>query len=524
MRSSSLVVVAAGLVATLAMAANTNSLIASARTQRAQDANINGVAVRAVDSTGSRSDASIADGFAAADNSKRMSLSTAVRGNTYGEVLLAVVVQQLIQELVLPQPDENIPSRLLPAGLPFINPNFAGQPLTLRMLLTHTSSLIDRARFDQAPFLVSAGSTVTDVRTFCESYFLSVTGGTSSVATDIWGTNEPGQAASYQYAKSNVALLTYVVQQTIGERTSLVTGQQKTVGALIQERVLNPLGMTSTYFLLPDGTSPLTQLGLANLVGGRSVEATPSPIHASYVSDYMLVTSASDMAKLANALFVQGTGTMRSVGTALINSLRPLASRDDTRGGVTHQGFGIVAYDVNVVCGNWRGLGAAAAQTCPFSTTRAVYGYGAQSRKGTVVFVCSADVTQPTATTSVATSCAAATYTVSATEAADVPISRGQAITTEAINQIHTTTVVAPQSLNIVTTDAQTRGVPFGVAVFFGVVGIISFIFIISYFVEFIVRPIAVTGDVIASAYPKLDHIMDDDEEASPLRLGDPTR
>jgi CubicO group peptidase (beta-lactamase class C family) len=484
------------------------------------DPTVLGASVSAVDDTGLRMDAAASAGYSRTDLAQRMAPNIAVRAGTLGELLLAAVVVQLQQESILPQADETIPARLLPGGLIFFNPNFPGQPLSIRMLLTHTSSLQDPLRFEQNPALVASGSTAQSLQTFGNDFFTTTSTGTRSVRSDIWSSAQPGLTASYRYARVNIALLAYVVQLAMADNTQLAT--VPTVGALIQERILARLGMTSTYFMLPDGRAPFVQAGLANLASTKQVEPSTFQIHAAYVADYMCLTSSADLVKLGNALFVQRTGALRVIGVTMLQSFRTLSVVDTNRGNMREQGFGIVSFDTTHLCNVWRASGGSSL-TCPFVSTRRVYGYTASSEAATVALLCQdAPLTTTTAApSSTPVVCTSAAFTRRASSPARVSIDRALAAAAEAHNQQQSQTLNSRAGVVIVRPVDQTRDVSYGLTVFVLVVLAIFFVIILSYIIEFIVRPIAVTGPVVAHAYPKLDDVMmDDEDEASPLRLG----
>jgi CubicO group peptidase (beta-lactamase class C family) len=509
------VILLAVLVAVVAATADPVAII-----NAAQKLGALGVATAGVNSGGFAGSATVATGFADQSKSKPMAPDIAVRGGTVGELLLDVVALQLITSGHLPQLDDQISSSLLPGGLSFVSPSFPGQLLTLRMIMTHTSGLQDVSRFDQSPILVSVGATAFNLNAFGESYFITRTSGKASLFQDIWSSNQPGLTSSYIYARTNVALLAFIVQTVIQANPTLAT--VATVGALIQERVISPLGMTSTYFILPDGRTPLTQTALSQLDAGKQQEAITFSIHPAYVADYMCLTSAQDLVKLVNSLFVQTTGSLRSVGLTILGSFRQLATTDTARGSMTHQGIGFVQYDASALCSTWSAA-TGSSDICPFNTARTVFGYSASSEAAWLAVVCQADSQASSAsTTGTPRTCVAVTATKSISsrrQSAGIAIERIIGVTSEGHHQLQSTTLNSASGVGVIHPSDQKQDTAYGFTVFGVLIALIFFILFVSYMLEFIIRPLSVTGDVIASAYPKLDDMLAEDDEASPLRF-----
>ncbi|CUG92757.1 Hypothetical protein, putative [Bodo saltans] len=140
------------------------------------------------------------------------------------------------------------------------------------MLMMHTSSIVDNSAVFTSPTTSGSGASQTSLRSYAEGYFLS--SGTATVATDIWNSLTPGLVTSYQYARSNVVLLSYILEQVIAENPTLVSSAQKTVGAYLQESLFAPLGMLDTFFVLPDGSYPRTSTNFGARGSDQQDDAT----------------------------------------------------------------------------------------------------------------------------------------------------------------------------------------------------------------------------------------------------------
>jgi hypothetical protein len=496
------------VVAPLAYAADLNLLLNIIKAQHTGDATTYASAVSTSSTTGTQNSAIGAVGIMTAPsdstNKQPMRPDVSVRAGGFGEVLLAVTVQSLVDRQILPQIDSSIPSRLLPAGIAFIHPRFLAKPMTLRQLLTHTTGLQDTVRFSQSPFQQNAGSgnAVSDLRSACEDYFLTATSSGRQLATDIWVLDkEPGLTKSYLYAKSNIALLGYIVQMIIGERATLVSGP-KTVGGLIQEFILTPLGMTNTFFLLPDGSVPRVSVGLTQMTGKRVVElnsaggvTTTQPIHAVYVADAMCFTSATDVNKLLNALFVDSTSSYFSIGTSLLAG--SITVTDSLRPGVKKVGLGgIVTFDATAICTKW--TAASRTSQCALSANRPVYGVTTTGSTSAVLGICT-DAPTVTGTTA-ATSIKACTAAV---QAYNVQTSRPNTnlfvAAAGAMDQLFIDRTLSEGAT--ITNDSQRRTDFFGFLVFVGVLIVVFVVLMAAYFVEYIVQPAPIAGSVTADAY-----------------------
>jgi hypothetical protein len=431
---------------------------------------------------------------------------TPLRANTgLGELSVAVLVQRLITAQVLPQLDSSVPTRFFPGGLQMLNPSFPGVPLTLRMLMTHTSSILDNGALFTSPTTSGAGVAQTSLRTYAESYFLtSGTSGTSSVATDVWSTAQPGLTTSYQYARSNIVLLSYILEQVIAENPSLVSSSQKTVAAYMQESIFAALGMTNTFVVLPDGSYPLTSTSF-NVFGSRvAVETSAAgvvvsfvPLYAGYTADVMIRTSANDVHKLMRALFLDSTSTFYTVGQTMIASLTTVT--DSARTGVLKQGFGIVGFDPSLMCTSASSvLSFTAGCSVSASTLYGITGVGTTT---SVVSVCTAniDTTAGSAcTTSVLSYHPSSTMSLATT---------GFVAAAAAFNDQFIDSAVTEGTT--ITPEDQSPSAIYGFYVFLGVLGSATGVLFMSYVGEYVLRPVPLLGPQANHAYPTLTEHID---------------
>lgn len=433
-------------------------------------------------------------------------VDTPVRANTgVGEMSVALLVQKLINAQILPQLDSSIPTRFFPGGIQLLNPSFPGVPLTLRMLLTHTSSILDNGALFTSPTTSGTGVAQTSLRTYAEAYFLTAgSSGTSAVATDIWTSLQPGLTSTYQYARSNVVLLSYILEQVIAERPTLVTSAQKTVGAYLQESVFSALGMTDTFFVLPDGTNPRTSTNFDVFASRAAVETSISggvvstvPLFAGYTADVMLRTSASDVHKLMRATFLDSTSAFYTIGQQMLASM--VSVTDSARSGVTKQGFGIVGFDASLLCTSSSSVLSFNAGCSTISST--LYGITGVGSTTAVVAVCTANVDVSTGTT-----CTTSTFSFHPTRSMTLPTTGFIAAAAAFNDQFIDASVT--EGTTITPADQKPDGI-YGFFVFLGVLGSSLGALFLAYTGEYILRPVPLLGPQANNAYPTMNQHVD---------------
>jgi CubicO group peptidase (beta-lactamase class C family) len=125
--------------------------------------------------------------------------------------------------------------------LPFSisNPNHPNTPITVRMLLAHTSSLKDNwETLDPLYIMESGGDSPIKLLDFIQEYFLK--NGKYYDAKENFFNKRPGQY--WEYSNKGYALLGLIVEQASG----------KSFSHYIKEEVFQPLKMNNSYWFLKD--------------------------------------------------------------------------------------------------------------------------------------------------------------------------------------------------------------------------------------------------------------------------------
>jgi CubicO group peptidase (beta-lactamase class C family) len=185
------------------------------------------------------------------------------------------------------------------------NPNFFTVPITMRMLLTHTSSLLDSEEIDG--HLVDGDSPIT-LAELMEGY---VTPGGAYYRPEQWDENgAPGTA--YTYSNSGASLAAYVVEAIAG----------RTYAEEARAGIFTPLGMTNTSFRLVD----LDPGVLATPYGGTERQGYTTYGQYGYPDypDGLLRTSVNDYARFVEMFLAggtrQGTTVLQTASTGAIAS------------------------------------------------------------------------------------------------------------------------------------------------------------------------------------------------------------
>lgn len=142
---------------------------------------------------------------------------------------------------------------------PLRNPNFPDDPITIRMILSHSSSL----RSDPSQYYWFNCTTSPPIPCYpcpwLEQYLLP---GGLYYSPEIWdATNRPGE--SMQYANINFDLAAYLVQ--------LFSGQP--FHEYCDDHIFTPLGMTRTSFCLPD--LPIDEVAIPYLYQNKTYQRLP---------------------------------------------------------------------------------------------------------------------------------------------------------------------------------------------------------------------------------------------------------
>ncbi len=122
--------------------------------------------------------------------------------------------------------------------LPFSvrNPDFPDEKITLRMLLTHTSSLIDDGELLFSQYtLETGGDSPLQLSDFIENYYLK---GGEYYSDKNFASYKP--ASKLSYSNAGYALVGYILQQVSG----------MTFSEFMQQEIFRPLQMADSYWFL----------------------------------------------------------------------------------------------------------------------------------------------------------------------------------------------------------------------------------------------------------------------------------
>lgn len=479
------------------------------------DRTIFAAAVVSVDSTGVLNEGTFAAGFRNPELQAPMMIDNSLRANAAGELLLGLVTMQLIDQQLLPTLDSSIPASLFPKGVTLVNPNHLGVPLTLRHLLTHTSSLRDSDRFVPAPVVSGGGNSVLTLAAFCEAYFVAADGPTRfSAQTDIWGTEGAPGPNNYGFAQSNIALLSFIVETALRSDATKVKNVANPLAAYIEESIFGALGMTGSYFLNRDGSTPLIEGGFRVFDQRKVSETTQNeatteqvPIRAPFLADAMFITSAADLAKLVAALFVNTASAHFRLGQIMRTQV--INVTDARRPGVIGQGFGIVEFDAAFVCSAVATISDTTAAGCSLTSNRQLYGVISIGDQTAVSAVCT---TAPLVSGQVAQT--ACTTTVHAFYPVNAQTTR---LSLAAAGAALNNAFIDPALFEGDTFDEarMTRSGWFSFSAFLGLFGTVVAVLLFAYFAEYFIHPAPLAGAVATDAYPKLEQVI---AQSSPFR------
>lgn len=222
-------------------------------------------------------------GFRDARRTKPFTPDTPVNVASITKTVTGVAMMQLVSQGRLSL-DEDI-NRYLP--FPVRNPRFPGQPITLRMLATHTSSIRDRWEVYRDSYRFS-DDPVEPLSSFLTAYF-SPRGrfySPSNFADAAPGTER-------DYSNLGAGLVGFIIERMTGERLDQYT----------KRNIFAPLAMSSTGWLLRD-FSPGQLSTLFAAQGGHTI---PIPhYHAPTYPDGGMRTSVNDLSRFFRALLGRG--------------------------------------------------------------------------------------------------------------------------------------------------------------------------------------------------------------------------
>eukprot|EP00756_Hemistasia_phaeocysticola_P034329 Hpha_TRINITY_DN16516_c1_g17::TRINITY_DN16516_c1_g17_i1::g.136861::m.136861 len=446
---------------------------------------------------------SAAYGYASTASSatRAMSLDTPVRLGAVSELL--VVASALLIDSIAQNINQPVDSRYLPHdNLVLRNPAYPTQDITYKMLMWHTSSITEPGYASYASATsctltgVCGGDSATEFRTFVEAVFApsSSTLGTTTFDPAVFGSQMPGAESSYSHSRLNTALLAYIIDGMVKDGSVSVSSQVQTIGSFIEEQILVPLGMASTFYLLRDGSVPkLTNQALGQYENAKVREYDSSGtadaryVHANYPGDVMQFSSSLDIGfRLASALLAPPlTGDCEparlcQVGRTMRNSMQTVTT--NARDLQVGQGLGVVFYDPESICAETIATGLFS--KCPLMTSHKVWGYVSAGMAG---------VDRTSVPSVLCTDAAGGSSERAACVSVMQAVRYNPAVTTSARQNF----AMAGAAFQITFGEAETTLVSrsgddddlYGLWVFFGVVGTVGFVLVASYFTEFLIQP-----------------------------------
>jgi CubicO group peptidase (beta-lactamase class C family) len=226
-------------------------------------------------------------GYGLASAQVPVASDTVFRLASISKVVTAVALMKLSDDGRAFGLDDDVSGAL---GFELRNPAFPAQPITYRMLLSHTASLRDNYDLPDALFPENDDSPIS-LRDFAEGYFKP--GGLYYNAALSFTDSAPGTA--YEYSNLGLTLVGHLVERLSG----------KSLEDYSREAIFEPLGMTETSWR---GAGFAPQSGLA--VPHRwSADGGLVPLGAYGYPDWpagSLRTSAPHLARLMRMLMNRG--------------------------------------------------------------------------------------------------------------------------------------------------------------------------------------------------------------------------
>jgi CubicO group peptidase (beta-lactamase class C family) len=245
-------------------------------------------------------------GLANREKNEAMRTESIIEVASISKTITAVSVMQLVEQGKLSL-DGDVGTA---AGTAVRNPGFPNDAITIRMLLTHTSSIFANEQVLDASVAEGADTAVA-LADFPRAYF---TPGGRFYAAQNYSPVRPG--TSWDYCNVCIALLGAVVERAAGVPFERYT----------KDHVFTPLGMTSTTWRFAD-TDPsrlATPYDTSGAVPNLGVVDWPAG---------GLKTTATDLARFAAAMSTNGAGVVAE--KTVLDMLRPETTIDSP----TPQGF-----------------------------------------------------------------------------------------------------------------------------------------------------------------------------------------
>eukprot|EP01063_Lacrimia_lanifica_P042040 TRINITY_DN9972_c0_g1_i1.p2 TRINITY_DN9972_c0_g1~~TRINITY_DN9972_c0_g1_i1.p2 ORF type:complete len:522 (+),score=194.27 TRINITY_DN9972_c0_g1_i1:66-1631(+) len=318
--------------------------------------------------------------------SAEMALDTEVRIGSMAEML--VVAAALTVPEIAQTPNAQIPTEYLP--------NKVDEVISYQSLMQHTSGLIDpqgtasdyNSKLEEPQCNWVTGECVDNsfgqadwFATWMKNTFAVTTAGKLSRTL-----RDPEQTGEYRFAHLNTALLAYVLDQMVIQMEITVKNSAKGVAALIYEAVIQPLGMSNTFYqdlrtIVPLRGNEALSATLSSMLyeyeGSKQITMT----HPNGYADVMLFSNTFDIMRFANGLLatkegacVASSATLCGVGQMMRDKVfRVQALGQNTRSFHIQQSLGIQYFSPSVICAELTSSGVF--EKCPLDDTDSVWGY-----------------------------------------------------------------------------------------------------------------------------------------------------
>lgn len=224
----------------------------------------------------------ISYGYANINEGKKVSQDTVFQIASLSKVVTATAIMQLNEKKKINLDDE------INKHLPFlvVNPNFPNEPITVRMLLDHTSGIEDNWDILDSLYTIDngGGDSEISIGEFSKEYLNE--GGKWYSKEKNYTKNKPG--TTFVYSNVGYGLLGYIVEQI----------SQLPFDQYSQQYIFNPLGMSQTHWLHKDVK---TENFAIPYDGSKALPKYSFPTYP----DGSLKTNAVDFSKFLMSLSVQ---------------------------------------------------------------------------------------------------------------------------------------------------------------------------------------------------------------------------
>lgn len=178
----------------------------------------------------------ISYGFANVNERKQVNQDTVFQIASLSKVVTATAIMQLYEKNKMNLDDEI--NKYLPFSV--VNPNFPNEPITVRMLLDHTSGIDDNWDVLDSLYTINSGGgdSKIPIAEFSKEY-LDV-GGKWYSKEENFTENKPG--TTFVYCNVGYGLLGYIAEQI----------SQRPFNEYTQQNIFEPLGMSQTHWLHKD--------------------------------------------------------------------------------------------------------------------------------------------------------------------------------------------------------------------------------------------------------------------------------